>query len=386
MSYEQSYKKLISGKSSGLGAAVLRLLLAAAAQIYKIIIAIRNQLYDKNILKSYRVNAAVISVGNITAGGTGKTPLVISLCNKINLNYKCAILTRGYKTQATKTDEPAVLAENCPQAKVVINPNRVEAANLTINKFGANVLIMDDGFQHRRLKRDLDIVTIDATCPFGFGKIIPAGLLRESLDGLKRADAAVITRCNQISREELAKLKEKLKSLNPNMLIATSTHKPVCVKYQELSVIASDLSAIALAKAEAKQSQLIENPRLLRRCASRNDSIEQLKDKKVFAFCGIGNPDAFFNTIEKLGANLTGTKIYSDHYQYKDEDINEIHQLAEQKKADLILTTQKDFSKLKNEFAYLAIELEFVENEDKIIKLLENALAGKIWANDNNRK
>ncbi|MCK4913701.1 MAG: tetraacyldisaccharide 4'-kinase, partial [Planctomycetes bacterium] len=172
MSYEQSYKKLISGKSSGLGAAVLRLLLAAAAQIYKIIIAIRNQLYDKNILKSYRVNAAVISVGNITAGGTGKTPLVISLCNKINLNYKCAILTRGYKTQATKTDEPAVLAENCPQAKVVINPNRVEAANLTINKFGANVLIMDDGFQHRRLKRDLDIVTIDATCPFGFGKII----------------------------------------------------------------------------------------------------------------------------------------------------------------------------------------------------------------------
>ena len=364
---QKDYRRLISGQSSGAGAAVLRFFLGAVAAGYSIIIRLRNFLYSTGLLKTQRADVPVISVGNITAGGTGKTPLVVWLYSKIteNLklktqNYKCAILTRGYK--ATKNlklktqnylDEPAILAESCPDAKVIINPDRVAAAAEAVDKFGAKVLIMDDGFQHRRLARDLDIVTVDATCPFGYNKMLPAGLLREPLSALTRADAVVITRCDQTGEAELARLEEKLKQVNPNMIIAKSIHKPVCAKSPD----------------------------------GKETGIEELKDKKMFAFCGIGNPDAFLETVRRLGAELVGSKIYNDHYHYTDNDIADIHKQAKNLEADLILTTQKDWfstqyairsTQYEIPFAYLAIELIFTAGEDKITQLIEKTLAGKI--------
>ncbi|MCX5637946.1 MAG: tetraacyldisaccharide 4'-kinase, partial [Planctomycetota bacterium] len=270
--------------------------LSSAAQVYALAIRLRNFLYSKGWFKTYKVNAIVISIGNITVGGTGKTPLVVWLCNKIteNLNLKtkncgCAILTRGYKTHLAKrknwipaprlrgdkiapakagagmtardtqyairnmpADELAILADSCPQAKVIVNPDRVAGANEAITRFGAKVLIMDDGFQHRRLHRDLDIVTIDATLPFGYDKLLPAGLLREPIAALKRADAVVITRCDQIPQAELSELEAKLQQVNPNMVITRSIHRPVCAK-------------------------LVDGKEI---------SIEQLRDRKIFAFCG----------------------------------------------------------------------------------------------------
>jgi len=192
---QQTYRKLISGQSTGWFAASSRSALGVAGAVYTIGIRLRNLLYCKGWLKAHRVNAIVFSVGNITTGGTGKTPLVIWLYNLLRQkNYGCAILTRGYKaTQNSKHktqnyfDEPAILAETCPKAKVIVNPDRVASAAAAVNKFGANVLIMDDGFQHRRLGRDLDIVTIDAMCPFGYGKLLPAGLLREPATALKKS-------------------------------------------------------------------------------------------------------------------------------------------------------------------------------------------------------
>ena len=363
---QESYRKLISGQSSGAPAVLLRFFLGVAAQVYSIIIRLRNLLYSKGRLKTHSVNAAVISVGNITAGGTGKTPLVIWLCNKItqNLklktqNYRCAILTRGYKaTQNLKlktknySDEPAILAKSCSEAKIIVKPNRVVGAAEAVNKFGAKVVIMDDGFQHQRLDRDLDIVTIDAMCPFGYDKMLPAGLLREPVSALKRAGAVVITRCNQIAEARLVKLEEKIKSVNADMIIAKSIHTPICAKSLERKEI----------------------------------SIEKLKSKKIFAFCGIGNPDAFLGTIKELGLNLAGSKIYNDHYYYTDNDITDIYAQAGRSNADLILSTQKDWTKTallasaKKEipFAYLAIELKFVSEEDKITQLIEDTLAGKI--------
>ena len=274
---QDNYKRLVCGQKCVFCAGLLWILLGSASAVYSAIIRARNILYDKGVLKSHKTGAIVISVGNITVGGTGKTPLVIWLCNKtINLklktkNYGCAILTRGYKTtQNLKlktqnyTDEPAILAESCPEAKVIVNPDRVAAAKEAVEKFGAKVLVMDDGFQHRRLARDLDIVTVDGTEPFGpTGKMLPAGLLREPVSALKRADAVVITRCDQVSETELAKLEERLRQINPDMIIARSMHNPVCVKSMD----------------------------------EKEMSIEQLKDKRIFAFCGIGNPDAFLNTI-----------------------------------------------------------------------------------------
>jgi tetraacyldisaccharide 4'-kinase len=323
----------------------------------------------------------VFSIGNITVGGTGKTPLVIWLCKFLRQkDFRCAVLTRGYKARRASCvmrrakngrntqydirntiDEPAILAESCPEAEVIVNPDRVAGAAEAVNKFGAEVLIMDDGFQHRRLARDLDIVTIDGTCPFGYGKVLPAGLLREPVAALKRADVVVITRCDQTANTELTQLEEKLKQTDPDMIIARSIHTPICAKSLN----------------------------------GKEISIEELKGKKIFAFCGIANPDAFLNTIKNIEANLVGSKIYNDHYHYTDDCLADIHEQARHLNADLILSTQKDWfssplsaiHNTSNEqraarydipFAYLAIELRFISGEDKITRLIEDALAGKI--------
>ena len=377
---QRYWHNLVSGQRADLVAAFLRLLLGIAACTYSIIIRLRNLLYSVGWLRAYHANAVVFSVGNITTGGTGKTPLVIWLCKFLQQEeIRCAVLTRGYKTRRascvmrraknerntqyairnTEIDEPAIFAESCPQAKVIVNPNRVEAAAEAVNKFGAKVLIMDDGFQHRRLHRDLDIVTIDVTCPFGYGKLLPAGLLREPVASLKRADAAVVTRCDQTTHTQLDQLESKLQLINPDMIIAKSIHNPICAKSM----------------------------------AGEEITIEQLRSRKIFAFCGIGNPGAFLNTIKSAGANLVGSKIYNDHYHYTDSDIDDIHGQANRLEADLILSTQKDHAQYairklvlsgvegtqyEIPFAYLAVELKFLAGEDKLKQLIGDALAGKI--------
>jgi tetraacyldisaccharide 4'-kinase len=379
---QEFYRKLISGQSRGLSAIFLRFCLGFAAAGYSLIVRLRNFLYSKSWLKIHHVNAVVFSVGNITTGGTGKTPLVIWLCNyltqNLNLktkNYGCAILTRGYKTRCassvmrraknarntqyairnTDIDEPAIIAESCPQAKVIINPDRIAGAVEAIDKSGAKILIMDDGFQHRRLARDLDIVTVDATLPFGYGRLLPAGMLREPLSALKRANAVVITRGDQVTEAKLAELEQKLQHINPKMIIARSIHAPVCAKSAE----------------------------------DKEIDVEKLKNKRIFAFCGIGNPDAFFETIKGLGCELIGLKTYNDHYYYKEGDIADIHRQAERLEADLVLTTQKDWSSTQYaihdtqyeiSFAYLKIELKFLTGVDKLKALIEKTLSGKITA------
>jgi len=394
---QQNYCKLISGQSSGFGASILRFLLGIAAIGYSFAVRLRNFLYSKGWLKVHHVDVVVICVGNITVGGTGKTPLVVWLCNLITQNPKlktqncrCAILTRGYMARAQEhksiraqenenfKDEIAILAESCREAKVIVNPDRVAGAAEAIDKYAAKVLIMDDGFQHRRLARDLDIAAIDATQPFGYGKMLPSGLLREPVSSLNRADAVVITRCDQVTEVHLSELEQKLRAINPGMIIARSIHAAVSVKYPEPSVIPA--KAGIQKDREAMDSYL-----------RRNNNIEQLKGKKVFAFCGIGNPDAFLNTIKNLGAELAGSKIYDDHYHYTDACLTEISEQAEELGADLILTTQKDWTKVISNpefqmsesksplpFAYLAIEIKFLAGEDKLTALIKDTLAGKI--------
>jgi tetraacyldisaccharide 4'-kinase len=357
---QDSFRKLISGRSTGPFAAFLRIGLRIPACFYAIVISLRNLLYDKGRLKTHHVNATVFSIGNITAGGTGKTPLVIWLCNLLQEeNIGCAVLTRGYK--ATKnlklktqsySDEPAIILECCPEAKLVVNPNRLSAAADAVNDFDIKVLIMDDGFQHRRLARYLDIVAIDATCPFGYEKMLPAGLLREPVASLMRADAAVITRCDQVSETALNDIETQLRSANPEITIARSIHAPVYAK-------SADGNEIAL---------------------------DRLKDKKIFAFCGIGNPNAFFTTLRKLETDIVGSRVYDDHHSYTNGDITDIYEEARYLNAALILSTHKDWSKIslprKAEkditWAYLQIELRFISGEDKITLLIKEASAGKI--------
>ena len=317
-------------------------------------------MYDKQLFKTHHYDITVISVGNITLGGTGKTPLVIWLCKLLQQqNLLCAVLTRGYKTQGTsdesrgtRTDEPAIIAESCPQAKVIVNPDRAASAVEAIGKFAAKALVMDDGFQHRRLARNLDIITMDATLPFGYDKIFPAGLLREPITSLKRAHAVVLTRCDQITASKLDQIEHKLQTINPGMIIARSVHAFVCAKTPDNIDI----------------------------------DTEYFNGKKTFAFCGIGNPDAFFNTLKITGAELTGSKIYNDHHSYTQACLSDIYTNARQAEADIILTTQKDWTKIRHltlakkdiPLAYLLVEIKFLAGEDKLRSLIIDTLAGKI--------
>jgi tetraacyldisaccharide 4'-kinase len=358
---QEAYRKLVSGESSGPGAVLLRCIFGIAARIYGIIICIRNFLYSKGWLKIHRADVPVISIGNITTGGTGKTPLVIWLCRRIisDSEFKisssqCAIMTRGYKAEQHYRDEPAVLAESCPGVQVVVNPDRVAGATEAVGRFGAKVLIMDDGFQHRRLGRDVNIVAIDSTVPFGYGKLLPAGLLREPIGSLNRADAVVITRCDQVNEAELTQIEDRLKRINPEIVIARSMHAPICAKSIE----------------------------------DREIGLEELEGKKIFAFCGIGNPGAFLNTVKGLGAELVGSKVFDDHYHYTDDCVADIYEQAQRLDAELILTTQKDWVSISSSaipkmgegvnFVYLAIELRFISGDEKITELIKNALAGRI--------
>ncbi len=318
---------------------------------YRLAVTLRNRLYDKSILKTAKVPAAVVSIGNITTGGTGKTPLVAWLCNYFtDRNIKTAVLTRGYKIKdSVFADEPAMLAKAAEETKIIVNPDRIAGAEKAINEYNAKLLIMDDGFQHRKLARDVDIVAVDATEPFGYEKLLPAGLLREPLDSLKRADAVVITRSNQNSPEKIDEIKKRISQIKPDIVFTAAVHKPLCIKL-------------------IKDSQM---------------PLNELAGRKIYAFCGIGNPNSFFQTLSDMALNIVGTKVYNDHHRYTDADIAAIYEDARYKQAEIVLTTHKDWvktallciDKFEIPFAALMIELEFIDGQENIIALIDKALA-----------
>jgi len=233
----------------------------------------------------------------------------------------------------------------------VVNPDRLAGAIEAVKKYKARVLIMDDGFQHRRLHRDIDIVTVDAMQPFGYGRLLPAGLLREPISSLKRAKAVILTRCDLVPKSNLAELMAAVNRINADVIIAQTIHGPVFA-------VSGD----------------------------RRIALEELKDKKTYAFCGIANPDAFLATVELTGANIVGSKIYDDHYNYTVNDVDDIYRDAAQSGIQMILTTEKDYNKVsppasgegKPVLAYLTVRLQFVEGADRIRELIEQSLAGKI--------
>jgi len=351
---QETHRNLISGYASGPRALFLRLLFTLLSWPYSLVVRLRNGLYAAGLFRARKVNAVVISVGNLTAGGTGKTPLVVWLCRAMRQRRRrCAILTRGYKTRKGElSDEPAVLVARCPDAKVVVNPDRVAGAKQAIDAHGAEVLILDDGFQHRRLARDIDIVTIDATSPFGYGRLLPAGLLREPVAGLRRADVVVLTRCDQVSEERLAQIERQVRQANPDVIIATSIHAPVSAAVQGGTEI----------------------------------GLEELRGKRVYAFCGLGNPEAFFDTVRHIGGVLVECRSFDDHHAYTGACLREIRQQAGQHKADYIVTTQKDWTKIaplapqedEPPMAYLAVEMEFVAGAEQLTGLMDRVLDGRM--------
>jgi len=280
-----------------------------------VVVTMRNALYDNGLLKTVKVGVPVVSIGNITVGGTGKTPFVTVLFGKlVDMGCRPAILLRGYKAATGELADETVelaLAVNCH--RIVQNPDRIAAAEEALARFEVDTLLLDDGFQHRRIARDLDIVLVDATRPFGYGHLLPRGLLREPPASLARADLIALTRCDQVAPAVLAHLREWLARLAPGTFVLEARHRPT-------ALIGLDGSVRHL-------------PGAVPEC--------------VVCTAGIANPASFAATVAALGARVVATRWWPDHYRYRARDLTALSELARRHDADALITTCKDLVKLR---------------------------------------
>jgi tetraacyldisaccharide 4'-kinase len=339
---------LVSGRSTGVGPFFARAGLRAASWPYRVAIAIRNARYDRGWNSIVRVGVPVVSVGNLTLGGTGKTPCAEYIARFFReRDRQVAILSRGYGSNAGRNDEAMVLEENLPDVPHLQGADRSALATSAIEELESDVLILDDGFQHRRLGRDLDLVLIDATCPWGYGFLTPRGLLREPPAALKRAGAVILTRCDQVSADQLTKLRADVSRHAPHCLAVETTHRPTI----------------------AVNSERTERP------------WEEFRGRKTFAFCGIGNPGAFRKTLEQLGIEVTGLRTFPDHHPYSRADVESLEQWCESlPSGGVVLTTQKDLVKLRilelgqRELWAMRVGLAVTAGEDRLHAVLDSLI------------
>ena len=333
------------------------------SKVYGLGVRLRNAAYDRGIFASHALGARTISVGNLTAGGTGKTPLVAAIARMLaDRNETVCILSRGYRRRdpgrrvlvsdgqavladaSVAGDEPVEIARKLiGQALVVVDGDRVGAARWALDRFGVTAFVLDDGFQHRRAKRDLDIVCIDATNPFGGEKLLPTGMLREPPAGLARADALIITRSDLV--KDLSELDAQLARLAPGVHVFRSTTALV--------------SLISLAE--------FGGP------ADRSDRAERSRPTvPLFAFCGLGNPAGFFSQVERDGLKVVGTKAFPDHHPYSQKDIDDLHRVAADEGAGTLVTTAKDAVKLAGlEFRMPCLVAEIEARVDEVSRFAE---------------
>jgi tetraacyldisaccharide 4'-kinase len=340
-SFEQNIRPILSGEKRGPVAALARAGLRVAEIPYTLIVSARNALYQREILKSHRLARSVISVGNITTGGTGKTPVVRWLAENLR-DHRPAILLRGYKSTDDASDEQMLLHEQLPDIPVIARSSRIRGAAAALaQQADTGLFLLDDGMQHRKIARDFELVLIDATNPFGFDHVLPRGLLREPLAGLARGHAFLITRANQSDDANLQKIREILAEHNPQVPVYYADHALKNVRRDE---------------------QLLP--------------IESFRDRRLFLFCGIGNPSALQNQLSSLGFNLVGSQFFPDHHVYTESELSELTQNMTNANADLLLTTEKDWIKIepiahKMKTMICRTELSLTFHGDDEAKLLE---------------
>lgn len=318
-SLHQAFLQTISGNRRGAAASVARLVLQAAEPGFALAAGLRGALYDRQILRTYAAPRPVISVGNITTGGTGKTPIVLWLADAVaKRGRRPAVLLRGYKSGAAGSDEAQLLRERLASADprssavpVVANADRVAAAlALAQSTPQIDLFILDDGFQHRRLAREFDLVLIDATQPFGFGHLLPRGLLREPPRSLARADAILLTRCDQIAPEQLADLKRQIQQFAP-----------------ELPIYSCDFVPDGWIGAEKEAASAPSG--------------------SCLGVCGIGNPGAFERSARLAGAQVVKMIRLDDHHHYSADDVRHLAAECHAIDAAAVVTTEKDLTKLR---------------------------------------
>jgi tetraacyldisaccharide 4'-kinase len=359
-----------------------KILLLPLSQIYRAVVGARHGFYRNGFFASHDLGAPVVSVGNLTVGGTGKTPLVEFVARVLaEEGFRVCVLTRGYKranpnervlvSDGTRVlanvrdagDEPLMLARAllrtaAAAAAVVADKNRAAAGRWARENLGATAFVLDDGFQHFQLKRDVDIVAVDATNPFGNRKLLPAGILREPLTNLRRADLVVVTRADLSEQSE--KLKAQIAKIDSNIPILLSSVRIVGV---------TDLSEFL--KSTAKS----QNRREANKGQMTND------ERKILAFCGLGNPESFFAGLRRAGFQLAATLDFADHHVYRQADVDYIERMARRCGAQGLLTTAKDsvkLSDLKFDLPCSVVEIEPVFDDESVLKkIIKSKIKGK---------
>jgi tetraacyldisaccharide 4'-kinase len=345
----ERFPALIRGDARGPGAVLARAGLWWARLPYGAATWTRNRLFDLGLRKPTRVPVPVVSVGNLTLGGTGKTPCVESVAGFYRgLGLAVAVLSRGYGADAGRNDEAMVLEENLPDVPHLQGADRVGLAATAVEELESDVLVLDDGFQHRRLARDLDIVLLDATQPLRREYLFPRGLLREPVGSLSRAGLVVLTRADQVEPEGLDAQRHWLRARFPALPVATAVHAPV-------ALVGTD---------------------------DTRDVLE-LKGKPVGAFCGIGNPEAFRRTLADLGAKVVAFRAFPDHHPYSRADVDEVRTWAAAlPPGAAVATTQKDLVKLRlpdladRPLWAVRVGMRFTGGEDVLREKLRAAVGG----------
>ncbi|MCD6326390.1 tetraacyldisaccharide 4'-kinase, partial [bacterium] len=340
-------------------ASLILFMLKPASIIYFLAATLRASLYERKGARSYRPPCPTICVGNLTTGGSGKSPTVILICELlIGMGLRPVILSRGYRrternllaiapgpleyansleSLAKFGDEAMMFRSKLPQVPIVIGSDRAAAAKEACDTFKPDVLVMDDGFGHLRLKRDLDILMFDARYPFGNKKLLPCGMLREPLSAISRAKVAILSHMDEADPREVQKTEEAIRSRNPDIAILHSRHSPVSMR------------------------QLSGEEEL---------PLNSLSGKRVLAFCGIAHPDKFFKLLGNCGAIVTGVG-FPDHHAFSTSELRDIFAQSQTGDYDFIVTTEKDAPRLGNlsphearRVLVLRIELSLVGRSD----------------------
>lgn len=315
---------LATDKQKGFAAGLIKILLFILAVIYGLLLRALIFIYN---ISPVRLKCKVISVGNITLGGTGKTALVEFIARYLRQEgRRVAVLSRGYKRESAAAgagksdyammgDEPLMLKNNLGNIPVLVDPDRIRSGNSAIRDYGADTVILDDGLQQWRLKKDLEIVTIDAANPFGNRWLLPRGILRQPLSTLSKADIFILTKTDL--GIDTAGIKRYLKRINPSAEIFESAHK--AAGFYRLAASRDLLDTAAL------------------------------KGKTVTAFSGIADPFYFENTLKSLGVNIGLSFRFPDHHAYSQKDLADIVEGTRRKNIEAIVTTEKDAARLSAE-------------------------------------
>ncbi|SMC38724.1 tetraacyldisaccharide 4'-kinase [Sporomusa malonica] len=365
--------KLVHGEKHGFWAAVLLGILRAMSFIYGLGVSIKLGMYRLGILECHRLPCKVISLGNITVGGTGKTPTAQRLAAIIrDMGYRVAILNRGYRsgwkgqvgvvsdgnkiymTVTEAGDEAYLLAKNLPGVPVIIGRNRFLTGSYAVNNLNAEVVILDDAYQHWQLKRDLDIVLIDTLNVFGNNFLLPRGTLREPLTNLDRAHAFLLTKIDQSTGNVRETIRETLARYNEQALVVESTHTPRC---------------------------FIEIEEWYKGVRPETVPLDSIQGHSVLPFSAIGNPSSFEKTITDLGGTVIDAVQFPDHHNYTMAEMQWIMQKAVDNKVKALITTDKDAVKIPSEFIHserplpvyvLSIEVRFHDSYAELMDMIKN--------------